>query len=986
MSEPSLRTGQTVEGFSVVRVTPLPDLRSVAYELEHPSGARVLHVHNDDPESLFSVAFKTPPIDDTGLPHILEHSVLCGSKRFPVKHPFIELTKMSMATFINAMTASDMTLYPVASNVKKDLFNLAEVYWDAVFHPRLSEETFKQEGHHREFEKKGDPSSPLIVKGIVFNEMKGAYSSPERLVSHYANQTLFAATPYGKSSGGDPEAMPELTYPVFSDFYARHYNPANAYIYLYGDIPTAEYARFMASRLASSASAERTPPLPRQPRWTEPRERTEAYTLGQGEPTQNKTFLTLHWLVGDGTDIQHVVYGELLGYLLLGNAAAPLRKALIDSRLGEDVTFAGFSGYRYETTFHVGLKGSEADRRAAFEQLVFDTLRKCAAEGFPRERVEAGFHQMAFEFLEITGSYPLNTMYKAYMAWLHDADPLAYLSIKRYWESAQREYAKNPALFQDLIRTFLLDNPHRMALTLLPDPGLQARKDQAFAEKMAREKAALAPAELERIANEQAELERRQSEPNSPDALATLPQLRVADLPAKPKHIPTSVETLDGGVTLLRNEVFANGVNYLRLNFDLTGLDPELFAYLPLYAHAIGKMGAAGCDYVKMAERKDASTGGVGFSASSGGHLVDPDRILLRGSFRLKAVDDKFETALSVLRDLLFEPDFSDAKRFHEVLMQQKAALRSSLPQSGHTYALSHAARGLTALGAMDECLHGIPQPRAFRDWADRFDEHRDPLVAKLQAIRAYLLNRSGLVVSFTGSPAAHDKLVKTLNGWSSAMRHEAQRPLSVPFEPFAQPPREGLAAPMQVAYCTRVLPAPHLSHPDAAPLTVGRLMISRGYMWDEIRVKGGAYGAASGWNGLDRSWTFYTYRDPWVKRSLDVFAHLREHLHAAPWTQLDVDRAIIGTAKEGERPIRPESATDLALGRYLMGDTPDRREARHAAVLRVKVADVKRANLEVLEANFSRGAVCVVSSREKLEQANKELGAEALNVEEILP
>ncbi|MCZ7643935.1 MAG: insulinase family protein [Planctomycetota bacterium] len=986
MPQPQLKEGARLEGFQVRRVTPMPELRSTALELEHEnSGARVLHVHNDDSENLFAVTFRTPPVDDTGLPHILEHSVLGGSKRFPVKDPFVEMLKMSMATFINAMTGSDMTLYPVASNVKKDLFNLAEVYWDAVFHPNLTENTFKQEGHHLEFETKGDTASPLIVKGIVFNEMKGAYSRPEMQLVHIAHRALFEETPYGLSSGGDPEAIPTLTYEKFIDFYKRHYTPANAYIFLYGDTPTPEYLAFIAARLAGAKRDPRTPPIKCQTRWKAPRDLAGTYSIDEGEDEKNKAFLFMRWIVGSGTDLRDVIDMELLDYLLLGNAGAPLRKALVDSRLGEDLVLAGFNGFAFESTFGIGLKGTEAARKADFEKLVFETLEKCAKDGFPRERVEAGFHQLSYPFLEISNMQPLNVMYKAYLAWLHDADPLDYLRIKETLETARVRCTSDLGLFPRLIRERLLDNPHRVSLTLAPEKGLQSKKDRDAAEKLQERKAALSKEQLEKIAREQNELVRMQDTPNSPEALATLPQLKVSDLPRKPKHIPTKLETLPGGAAFLSNDVFANGVTYLRLSFDLAGLDPGLIAVLPLYSSCARKMGAAGCDYVKMAERADASTGSLGFGVSASGHVADPEAIRFTGTYSLKVLDHKLPDALGVLRDVLFEPDFSDAKRFHEVLLQEKAALRSRLPSSGNVYALAHAGRALHRLGRLDEELGGIPQPRHFQAWADAYDAHRDALVEKLKRVRAFLLGKRPLAASFTGSSASRDLVAKAVADWTAKMTEAVAPVAPAPFTPPAAPLREGLAAPMQVAYCARVLPAPHLSHPDAAALTVGRLLISRGYMWEEVRIKGGAYGGGAGWNGLDRSWTFWSYRDPWVKRTLDAFRNLREHIAKTDWSQTDIDRAIIGTAKDGERPIRPEAATGQALSRHLLGDTPERREERHAAVLRVKVADVKRACLDVLDNNFEKGSVCVASSREKLEAANKELGAEALAIEDAL-
>lgn len=978
--------GQELDGFIVKKVTPLENQEAVAIELLHPSsGARLMKISNEDEENLFSVAFRTPPDDDTGLPHILEHSVLCGSKKYPVKHPFIEMVKMSMATFINAMTGSDITLYPVASNVKKDFYNLAEVYWDAAFHPKLSEETFKQEGHHLEFSKKNDPSSDLIVKGIVYNEMKGGYSSPEYRIRFFSEKALFPDTPYGLSSGGDPDSMPELTFSHFKGFYDRLYHPSNAYIFLYGNIPLEEQLSFLSPRLDSYTAQDPQSAIPRQPRFEQSKSVSESYPIGPNEKPDSKTFLNLAWLVGDGTDVREVLAFSILDHLLLGTSAAPLKKALVDSRLGEDVSMCGFSGYGFESTFRVGLKGSEADRQGDFERLVMDVLSEWADKPFPDDRVQAGFHQMAYPFLEISSMFPLHTCFKTYASWLHDADPLDYLRAEEHIAALKKDYQADPMIFSKLIRERLLDNPHRVSIVLTPDSGWQARKDAEFAEKMADLKKSLTEEERSSLVKEADELEQLQNTPNTPEALATLPQLTVSDLPSKPKHIPTTVEELGGGIDVLRNDVFANGVNYFHLAINLEGLDPELYPYLPLYASCVQKMGAAGMDYAQMAERVAACTGGVGFGTECGSHAVDPDLLMRRARFSFKTQDDKIDDALSVVRDKLFELDFSDDKRFREVLVQEKASYRSRIAHMGRELATRHAARGINAVGNVNELLSGLPQVRLIQKLADEYDQCRDATVSKLERIRGFLHQRERLTASFTGTASVYDKVTKTLSDWAGQMRTAGITDNALPFKSWNEPRREGLAAPMQVAYCALMLPAPHLSHPDAAPLTVGSLLLSRGYMWEEIRIKGGAYGAGTGWNGLGGTWSFWSYRDPWIKKTLDAYRAMQEHVRGAEWSRVDIDRAIIGTAKQGEKPIRPGGATGSALWRHLHGDTPERREERHAAVLSVAPQDVKRAILEVLGENIGKGAVCVVSNREKLERANEELADAPLSIEDIM-
>lgn len=982
----TLQVGQDIDGFEVKAVTPVDEVRAVAYQLEHQrSGARLLHLHADDPENLFSISFPTPPPDDTGVPHILEHAVLSGSRKYPVRDPFFEMVKMSMATFINAMTGADCTYYPAASNVKQDLFNLANVYFDAVFHPLLTEEAFKREGHHFAPLKKDDPLAGVTINGIVYNEMKGAFSDPVSILSRCAMRGLFPDTIYGRESGGDPESIPDLTYAELKRFHETYYHPSNAYFVLYGDIPTREYLAFLKSRLDAFDRHDIHPLIERQTRWSQPRFTEDTYPVGKDEPLTEKTYILLEWLVGDATDVGHIVAFNVLSLILLGNEAAPLRKAVIDSKLGQDLLESGYGCVGAESTFGVTLKGSEPDRTDAFVKLVLDTLARISDSEIDRRLVDAAFQQAAYHHIEIMPMFPLHAMQRVLSAWIYDVDPLTFLRMREELKTCRRRYDTDPEFFNQLIRELLLGNPHRIAVVLRSDRGWEARTDASFTQRMQQVQDALTDKEIERIAVEAEELERLSATPNSPEALATLPQLAVSDLPPKPRHILTAVEQVKSGVELLRSDVFANGINYLQLDFNLAGLPSELWPYLLRYTEAISKCGAAGMNYEQMAHRVAASTGGIDAWPCFRTHAVNANRSLWSMQISFKALDDQIEPALDVLRDLLFAVDPRDSNRLHDVLIQSRAHYRTSLVHYGSHTAVIHAARGITEEGHLSEIVSGLPQLHLTEQLIDRFNELSEGLINKIEVIRDFLLAHNRLTASFTGSDSAYDNVHRMLSDWAGQMRDEAISDAPTGFMPYSVPPREGLAGPIQVAHCAEVIPAPHYSHPDEPLLVIGARLLSLDYLMKEVRFKGNAYGTSCFYDGLGRTITLGSFRDPHIVRTLQVFAGITDYTRRTDWTQTDIDRAIIGTAKEDERPIRPEDATGLALHRHLVGETPEVRERRYERILSAPPAEVKRALLAVLEPNIEHGAICVVSSREKLEEANRRMPDRPLAIQDIL-
>ena len=986
-----LHLGQQLHGFEVKAITPIDELRAVTIELTHNySGARLLHLYTNDTENLFSINFPTPPTDDTGVPHILEHAVLAGSHKFPVKEPFFEMIKMSMATFINAMTGSDHTYYPVASNVKKDLFNLAEVYFDAVFHPLLTEETFKREGHHLAPVNPENPTGDLKITGIVYNEMKGAFSDPESRLSRSVANRLLPNTLYANESGGDPVAIPDLTYQQLKGFHETYYHPSNGYFFLYGDIPTNEYLEFLADKLdkipkndALAASTPLKSEITRQHSWNSPQTLRETYPVAPDESLTEKTYMRLSWLIGDATDPEDMAMCFILSLILFGNEAAPLKKAIIDSKLGADLIGSGVGSIGPNTTFSVGLKGSETDRLEAFEKLVNDTLTELADTAIDSAMVEAAFQQSTYHYQEVAPMFPLRILFRVIEPWIYEKDSGTFLRMGESLAAIRKRWQDNPNLFNEMIRDRLVDNPHRLTNVLSPDPKMQAAIDAESERRTKEIRSQLTDEQALQIAAEAAELEMMNGEPNAPEALAKLPQLQVRDLPETPKHIPTTIEKVCGQ-DLLNNDVFANGVNYLTLNFDLQGLPEHLWSYLPRYTNAISKLGAADMSFTEMAKRKSAVTGGIGCGVGFGTHAEDSSRSLQNLRFTLKALDETMDEALDVLHDYVFTVNPRDLERLQDVMVQAVAEYRTEMVQDGSSTAIHHASRGLSPQGHLGEIVYGLPQLRISENLLSNFDELNGDLMSHIEEIRDFILNRVRVTASFTGSDSAYQSTRNKLNEWLNAMSDNSIESTPIAYQPYDTPPREGLAGPIQIAHCAYTMPAPHYSHPDSTLLIIGSHLVRMDYILSEIRFKGNAYGARLSYSAFDAAFSQSSFRDPHVARTINVFDQTVEYIKQGQWTQTDIDRAIIATAKNAEKPLRPSQAASDALSYHITGQTREMREQRYAQLRSATPKAVQRALLQLFEENADKAAVCVVSSREKLEEANKEL-EKPLVIEDIL-
>ena len=642
---------------------------------------------------------------------------------------------------------------------------------------------------------------------------KGSASSYEGRLYSAVHSGLLPDTCYARDGGGNSLVMPDLTYEQFKSYHQTYFHPSNCYFFCYGNIPTSEYLEFLADKLAAMPNAETKeflhplrPEITHPSKWEGPRTISDTYVIGTDASLAEKTYLMLSWRIGDATDPEDVVLCRILSLILLGNEAAPLRKAIIDAKLGTDLCDnyyipLGVKPMGPHSTFSIGLMGSEVDQAAAFTELVVNTLTQIADAEIDNETVDAAFQQITYDYQEVTPHFPFQMMARVVNTWIYEKEPILFLKMETVLSAIRQRWEQNPRIFNEIIREKLLDNRHRVTAVVSPDRGMQGRIDANEAARLKAIRAQLTDEEMKQIAADAAELERLNGEPNSPEDLAKLPQLRVSDLPEKPLHIPTTVETVRG-CPLLRNELFSNRVNYLVLNFDLQGLPEHLWQHLPRYTDAISKLGAGSMTYEQIAQRTAAATGGLKCIPNFSTHALDTGRTLYNMQFQLKALDDKMEDALDVLYDLIFAVNPCDTERLRDVLNQSVAECRTALMNGirlpyGLTSATYHAARGFSPQTHLSEIVFGLPQLRTTEMLLERFDESHEQLSNSIEQIRDFLLVRSRLSASFTGSDAAYGTLQGKLAEWIGDMRDEPIAPAPIGFTPFGTPTREGLAAPV---------------------------------------------------------------------------------------------------------------------------------------------------------------------------------------------
>ncbi|HEV7274751.1 MAG TPA: insulinase family protein [Devosiaceae bacterium] len=956
--------------FELVREQEVPEVSSLARFYRHrKTGAEVLSLENDDENKVFGVAFKTPPADSTGVAHILEHSVLCGSRNYPVKKPFVELLKGSLNTFLNAMTFPDKTAYPVASQNEQDFHNLVGVYLDAVFYPLLSEDTFRQEGWHYEREAS---QAPLNFKGVVFNEMKGAYSSPAAVLGKASQLSLYPDTTYGVNSGGDPKAIPDLTYENFKAFHARYYHPSNARIVFYGDDDPAARLEILEGYLGQFERQEVDADIPLQRRLDTPRRIVETYAASEAEAGRKTSMVSVNWMLDPVEDPQQMLALGVLEHILVGNSAAPLRKALIDSGLGEGLTGSGLAEDLKQPYFTVGLKGIDAADADKVEALILETLERLSEEGVDRLTVEAAINSIEFALRENnTGSFPrgIALMFRAMRGWLHGGDPLEPLRFEAPLTGLKAELEKGTRLFEDLIRRHLVENRHRTTVLLNADTGKAARDAAEERARLDAAQAAMTPEQLAEVAETTRKLRELQQTPDAPEALAKVPTLTLADLPRTNKPIPIARETV-AGVPAFTHALATNGVIYLDLGFNLKAVPTRLLPLLPIFSRALLQTGTSREDFVSLTQRIGRSTGGIG---PQRWNAVRRDRqgseawLFLRG----KAVPEKAGELLAILHDVITDARLDNRDRIRQMVLEAKAGFESSLAGRGNAIAAMRLKAQFNQSDWLNEQLGGVAQYFFLRELAGRIDSDWADVAGDLGAIREALLQSGNMVVNVTAEEPLIAGFRPALEGFVGGL--PAGRAGSGEWHAGAAAGSEGLTFPGQVNYVVKGADLTALGFNPGAAAAVVVKHLNTTYLWDRIRVQGGAYGGGAGFDQFAGSFVFTSYRDPNLLETLENYDQAAAFLRQGVGEQ-DLTRSIIGVIGAVDTYRLPDAKGFTSLLWELMGDTEEARQQRREEILGASQQDFA-AMAEVLDAVARQGRVVVLGSETAIRAANEERG-----------
>lgn len=943
------------------------DVQSDGFILRHKkSGARIAILSNNDDNKVFYIGFRTPPEDETGVPHIIEHTTLCGSKKFPVKDPFIELAKGSLNTFLNAMTYPDKTVYPVASCNDQDFKNLMDVYLDAVFNPNITkyEEIFKQEGWHYELTGKDDE---LKINGVVYNEMKGAYSSPDEVLSSQIYRSLFPDNTYSKDSGGNPEYIPKLTYEAYLDFYHKYYHPSNSYIYLYGDMDVVERLEWLDKEYLSLYDYKKVnSEINKQPAFDEIKNVEAQYSITMDDSQENKTYLSYNRVVGDTLDEMLYQAFDVLDYALVSSPGAPVKQALIDAGIGDDV-YGSYDAGILQPVFSFVAKNANASQADEFESIIENTLKEVVKTGINKEALLAGINSSEFKFREADfGQFPKGLLFglNCLDSWLFD-DMKPFIHLECLGTFAKLRKAVDTDYFEKLIQEYLLDNTHGSSVTVKPKRGLGNEREEALAKELSDYKASLSDEEIKKLIEDTEHLKKYQEEPSSDEDLRKLPMLTRADM--KKNAMPFSnIEDELSDVKVVRHDIESNGIDYISFLFDAGDFAQSELGYLGFFTNALGLVSTEKYSYTDLANATNIYTGGISTGTASHPDIKDRNNFVFKLEVKLKVLEKNLDKALELMEQMLLSSDFTDTKRLGELVAQIKARLQANLSSSGHLVAAMRSMSSFSRYALYQDELKGIAFYRSICHIEKKLSESPKSVSDKLAAIAKKLFARNRMLISFTGNNEAYGNakpsLEKVIAGFDkmSAVGNQAEVHFNTAKEAFIDA--------SQIQYVAKTGDFICEGYEYTGALRLLRVILSYDYLWINVRVKGGAYGCMNTFLRSGESY-FVSYRDPNLSDTLDVYDRIPEYIKNFSPDERDMTKYIIGTFSALDTPMNPEAKGSRSLSAYLEGITYEQIQKERNEILNAQPEDIRRL-ADLVEAVLKKDSICVIGNENMIKES----------------
>lgn len=943
------------------------DVQSDGFILRHKkSGARIAILSNNDDNKVFYIGFRTPPEDETGVPHIIEHTTLCGSKKFTVKDPFIELAKGSLNTFLNAMTYPDKTVYPVASCNDQDFKNLMDVYLDAVFNPNITkyEEIFKQEGWHYELTGKDDE---LKINGVVYNEMKGAYSSPDEVLSSQIYRSLFPDNTYSKDSGGNPEYIPKLTYEAYLDFYHKYYHPSNSYIYLYGDMDVVERLEWLDKEYLSLYDYKKVnSEINKQPAFDEIKNVEAEYSITMDDSQENKTYLSYNRVVGDSLDEMLYQAFDVLDYALVSSPGAPVKQALIDAGIGDDV-YGSYDAGILQPVFSFVAKNANASQADEFENIIENTLKEVVKTGINKEALLAGINSSEFKFREADfGQFPKGLLFglNCLDSWLFD-DMKPFIHLECLDTFAKLRRAVDTDYFEKLIQEYLLDNTHGSSVTVKPKRGLGNEREEALAKELSDYKASLSDEEIDKLIEETEHLKKYQEEPSSDEDLRKLPMLTRADM--KKEAMPFSnIEDTLSDVKVVRHDIESNGIDYISFLFDAGDFAQSELGYLGFFTNALGLVSTENYSYTDLANATNIYTGGISTGTASHPDIKDRNNFVFKFEVKLKVLEKNLDKALELMEQMLLSSDFTDTKRLGELVAQIKARLQANLSSSGHLVAAMRSMSSFSRYALYQDELKGVAFYRSICRIEKELSESPKSVSDKLAAIAKKLFARNRMLISFTGNNEAYGNakpsLEKVITGFDkmSAVGNQAEVHFNTAKEAFIDA--------SQIQYVAKTGDFICEGYEYTGALRLLRIILSYDYLWINVRVKGGAYGCMNTFLRSGESY-FVSYRDPNLSDTLDVYDRIPEYIKSFSPDERDMTKYIIGTFSALDTPMNPEAKGSRSMSAYLEGISYEQIQKERNEILNAQPEDIRRL-ADLVEAVLKKDSICVIGNENMIKES----------------